>query len=118
MAGAIDNVNMGRQMGYLSVPEGLLVSIDDTQRMEPYRLVLLTTGSQGEPTSTLGRIGNQDRHCITVILGDTVVISATAIPGKERPLVALSITCFAKARLFCTIASPSYTYMDMPVPRS
>ena len=79
----IDNVNLGRQMGYLSVPEGLLVSIDDAQRMEPDRLVLLTTGSQGEPTSALSRIANQGHHGITVIPGDTVVISATPIPGNE-----------------------------------
>ena len=79
----VDNVNMSIQMGYLSAPDGLVVSIDDALRLDDRQVVLLTTGSQGEPTSALARIANRDHREISVIPGDTVVISATPIPGNE-----------------------------------
>ena len=79
----VDNVNMSMQMGYLSAPEGLLVSVDEASRLNSDQLVLLTTGSQGEPTSALARIANQDHHELRIIPGDTVVVSATPIPGNE-----------------------------------
>ena len=81
--GMVDNVNMSIQMGYLSVPEGLLVSVEEAERLDKDRVVLLTTGSQGEPTSALARIANQDHREISIVPGDTVVISATPIPGNE-----------------------------------
>ena len=79
----VDNVNMSMQMGYLSAPKGLLVSVDEASRLNTDQLVLLTTGSQGEPTSALARIANQDHHELRIIAGDTVVVSATPIPGNE-----------------------------------
>ncbi len=79
----VDNVNMSMQMGYLSAPEGLLVSVDEASRLNTDQLVVLTTGSQGEPTSALARIANQDHHELRIIEGDTVVVSATPIPGNE-----------------------------------
>ena len=79
----VDNVNMSIQMGYLSVADDLLVSLNEARRLEHERVVLLTTGSQGEPTSALARIANQDHREISIIPGDTVVISATPIPGNE-----------------------------------
>ena len=79
----VDNVNMSIQMGYLSVTEGLLVSVDEAQRLDKDQVVLLTTGSQGEPTSALARIANQDHREISIVPGDTVVVSATPIPGNE-----------------------------------
>ena len=79
----VDNVNMSMQMGYLSAPEGLLVSVDEASRLNTDQLVVMTTGSQGEPTSALARIANQDHHELRIIAGDTVVVSATPIPGNE-----------------------------------
>ena len=82
----VDNVNMSMQMGYLSAPEGLLVSVDEASRLNTDQLVVLTTGSQGEPTSALARIANQDHHELRIIAGDTVVVSATPIPGNENSI--------------------------------
>jgi ribonuclease J len=79
----VDNVNMSMQMGYISVPDGLLVSVDEARGMDADRVVLMTTGSQGEPTSALARIANQNHREISIMPGDTVVISATPIPGNE-----------------------------------
>ncbi len=78
-----DNVNMAAEMGYLKLPTDTLVSLSEIRSYEPERTVLITTGSQGEPTSALVRIANQDHRDVTVMEGDTVVISATPIPGNE-----------------------------------
>ena len=78
-----DNVNMAAEMGYLNIPAGTLVSLSEIRSHEPDRTVLITTGSQGEPTSALVRIANQDHRDVAVVEGDTVVISATPIPGNE-----------------------------------
>ena len=78
-----DNVNMAAELGYLTIPAGALVSLSEIRGHEPERTVLITTGSQGEPTSALVRIANQDHRDVSVVEGDTVVISATPIPGNE-----------------------------------
>lgn len=79
----IDNVAMARQLGYLTAPEGVLVGVEEMRNTPPSRLVVITTGSQGEPTSALTRMANGDHRHITITKGDTVVLSATAIPGNE-----------------------------------
>ena len=78
-----DNVNMAAEMGYLSVPPDTLLSLSEIRACSPDKTVLITTGSQGEPTSALVRIANQDHRDVSVMEGDTVVISATPIPGNE-----------------------------------
>ena len=78
-----DNVNMAAEMGYLTLPAGTLLGLNEIRNCPPEEVVLITTGSQGEPTSALVRIANQDHRDVTVMEGDTVVISATPIPGNE-----------------------------------
>ena len=78
-----DNVSMAAEMGYLNLPHGTLVSLSEIRSFAPEQTVLITTGSQGEPTSALVRIANQDHRDVSVMEGDTVVISATPIPGNE-----------------------------------
>lgn len=78
-----DNVNMAAAMGYLTLPPGTLLSLSEIRAYPPEQVVLLTTGSQGEPTSALVRIANQDHRDVSVMAGDTVIISATPIPGNE-----------------------------------
>ena len=79
----VDNVNMAAAMGYLTLPPGILRPLSESRRLPPKEVVLLTTGSQGEPTSALVRIANQDHRDVRVMEGDTVIISATPIPGNE-----------------------------------
>ena len=86
----VDNVKMAIKMGYLSSPPELLISVEESQRLPNNEVVLITTGSQGEPTSALVRIANSDHREISIRPGDTVIISATAIPGNEK-LVARTI---------------------------
>ena len=78
-----DNVNMAAAMGYLTLPPGTLLSLSEIRAYPPEQVVLLTTGSQGEPTSALVRIANQDHRDVSIMEGDTIVISATPIPGNE-----------------------------------
>jgi ribonuclease J len=76
-------VRMTLELGYLKPPNGILARLDELRGMPHNRVVLITTGSQGEPTSALVRIANQDHRQVHIIRGDTVVLSATAIPGNE-----------------------------------
>ncbi len=79
----IDNVAMARQLGYLEIPEGVIVGVDQMRNTPHERLAIITTGSQGEPTSALTRMANGDHRHITIERGDTVVLSASPIPGNE-----------------------------------
>ena len=77
------NVRIAREMGYLKVPEGLLIGVRETKKLPPEEVVLITTGSQGEPTSALVRMANGDHRDVQIRQGDTVIISATPVPGNE-----------------------------------
>ena len=79
----VDNVNMAVEMGYLDIPDGTLIPLNQTKSIPPEEVVLMTTGSQGEPTSALVRMSNQEHRDVHILPGDTVVISATPIPGNE-----------------------------------
>jgi ribonuclease J len=78
------NLNISRQLGHAQVPEGLLVSPKEVESFPDEKLVLLTTGSQGEPLSALRRMAHGEHPQVTLHSGDTVIFSATPIPGNER----------------------------------
>lgn len=78
-----DTVKMSIDLDYLHAPAGILCNVEDLKKYSHSQTVLITTGSQGEPTSALVRIANHDHSEIRIIQGDTVVISATPIPGNE-----------------------------------
>jgi ribonuclease J len=78
-----NNVAMAIELGYLNIPEGTLGQIQELRRLPNDEVVVLTTGSQGEPTSGLVRMANQDHRYVQILDGDTVVLSATPIPGNE-----------------------------------
>jgi ribonuclease J len=85
-----DNVAMALEMGYLYAPEDTFINPDDLRRLPADRIVIVATGSQGEPTAALARIANKDHRFIKVQPNDTVVLSATPIPGNEE-LVARTV---------------------------
>ena len=78
-----DIVRMALNLGYINAPDGILGRIDELRGMPHNKIVLITTGSQGEPTSALVRIANRDHRQVHLVRGDTVVLSATPIPGNE-----------------------------------
>ena len=79
-----DNVKMAREMGYLDVPDDLIVEIEATHKMPPSKVAIMATGSQGEPTSVIGRMAFGRSRLLSALPGDTIVISAHAIPGNEE----------------------------------
>ncbi len=78
-----DTVRIALELGYLDAPEGLLGRIDEVKGLPPDKIVLVTTGSQGEPTSALVRMANRDHRHVHIQRGDTIVLSATPVPGNE-----------------------------------
>ncbi len=83
-------VGIAIELGYLKVADGVLIDISEINNYPPNRLVILTTGSQGEPMSALTRMAMSDHRKVEIIPGDTVLISATPIPGNEK-LVARTV---------------------------
>ncbi|MFC1980796.1 ribonuclease J [Chloroflexota bacterium] len=78
-----DTVRMALELDYLNAPDGILGRIDEIRGMPPDKIVFITTGSQGEPTSALVRMANRDHRHVHIQRGDTIVVSATPIPGNE-----------------------------------
>ena len=79
----MNNVNMAKNMGYLQVRQGTLVPLNEARQLPLEETVIVATGSQGEPTSALVRIANGEHQDVEVVPGDTVIISASPIPGNE-----------------------------------
>src|SRR2546421_1569881 len=77
------NTNIARNLGYMEVPEGVLVRPPELEEIPPHEQLILCTGSQGEPLSALTRIAYNDHPAIHVERGDTVIISAKPVPGNE-----------------------------------
>ena len=77
------NLNIARNLGYVSLPEDAVVSTDEASQLPPDRVLVLCTGSQGEPMSALTRIAYGDHKALTIEPGDTVIISAKPVPGNE-----------------------------------
>jgi ribonuclease J len=80
------NVRLAAELGYLRVPDGALVSLDELSALPPYRQVIISTGSQGEPNSALALMATQEHKYLRVDEGDLVVLSARVIPGHERTI--------------------------------
>jgi ribonuclease J len=78
------NVNIGRSLGHIEIPEGLMIQPQEVEDWPDHKVVVISTGSQGEPLSALRRMAHNDHRLIKLRAGDTVVFSATPIPGNER----------------------------------
>jgi len=78
------NVGIGRSLGHIEVPDGILIQPQEVEDWPDHKVVVISTGSQGEPLSALRRMAHNDHRQIKLRSGDTVVFSATPIPGNER----------------------------------
>jgi len=79
----VENANIAVDLGYLHIPEGLLINPRDIEDMPRHQVVILSTGSQGEPLSALSKMASRDHKWIQIEPGDTVIISASPVPGNE-----------------------------------
>jgi ribonuclease J len=102
------NVNIGRQLGHIEVPDGMLVGPREIEDFPDHRIVIISTGSQGEPLSALRRMAYRDHPQVELHEGDTVVFSATPIPGNER---AVNETIDRLYHIGCEVVTPR----DAPV---
>ena len=82
----IDNVEIAHSLGLLQIPDGMVVRPQDIRGFDPKRLVILASGSQAEPMSSLSRIAVDNHRQVSVEENDTVILSARIIPGNERPI--------------------------------
>ncbi|MGK5444956.1 ribonuclease J [Micromonospora sp. URMC 105] len=79
----VRNMGIARDLGLLNIPAGLVVGIEEATTLPPEQIVLMSTGSQGEPMSALGRMASGDHRHITIAPGDTVVLASSLVPGNE-----------------------------------
>ncbi len=80
----VNNVQVAMDLGYINIPEGMLIEMEDISDYPSDEIVIVTTGSQGEPMSALTRMATADHRWVGIEPGDTVIISATPIPGNEK----------------------------------
>lgn len=80
----VNVVSIASELGYLNIPEGMLIEPEEVNKLPADRVVILSTGSQGEPMSALTRMARSTHRKVDILPGDTVVIAATPIPGNER----------------------------------
>jgi ribonuclease J len=97
------NVNIGRSLGHIEVPEGLMIQPQEVEDWPDHKVVVISTGSQGEPLSALRRMAHNDHRMIKLHSGDTVVFSATPIPGNER---AVNETVDRLYHIGCNVITP------------
>ncbi|HKT45892.1 MAG TPA: ribonuclease J, partial [Candidatus Acidoferrales bacterium] len=82
----VDNVEIAHSLGYLQIPDGMVVRPQDIRSFDPRRIIILASGSQAEPMSSLSRIAVDNHRFVTVDENDTVILSARIIPGNERAI--------------------------------
>ncbi|WP_339320240.1 ribonuclease J [Paenibacillus sp. FSL R10-2734] len=80
----VNVVSIASELGYLNVPDGMLIEPEEMNRMAANRVVVLCTGSQGEPMSALTRMARSSHRKVDILPGDTVIIAATPVPGNEK----------------------------------
>ncbi len=92
----LESVKVARRLGYLEIPRGVMVKLDTIKKYPPEKVVLIATGAQGQPEAALARIARGEHRQIELQEGDTVVISATPIPGNEEEVSRLINLLFRK----------------------
>jgi len=122
----VNNTAMAQELGYMHIPEGTLISVDELGQYPPEQVVLITTGSQGEPLSALSRMASCSHRQVRVGPGDFIIISANPIPGNEKSVNGLLLlgaeviyesmydvhvsghACQEEQKLMLTLTKPQY----------
>lgn len=91
----VNVVSVAKELGYLDIPEGMLIDLNDIHKYEDNEIVLITTGSQGEPMSALARMAIAEHKKVEIKQGDLIIISAHPIPGNEK-LISKVINCLCE----------------------
>lgn len=107
----VNVVQIAMELGYLHVPDGVLVDIDEMHKLPADEIVIMSTGSQGEPMSALSRMARGSHRKVEIVPGDTVILAATPIPGNEK-LVARTIDLLFKCGANVTYRSVSGVHVS------
>ena len=92
----LENVSIARELGYLEVPDNVLIDLDQVKQLPPREVVILATGSQGEPMAVLSRLSRGEHSTLDIVAGDTVVLSSHTIPGNEEMIHSVINGLFAR----------------------
>jgi ribonuclease J len=95
----VDNIEIAHSMDYLRIPDGMVVRPQDIRGFDPKRLVILASGSQAEPMSSMSRIAVDNHRFVSVDENDTVILSARIIPGNEKPIFRMLDNMFRRRAL-------------------
>jgi ribonuclease J len=95
----VDNVEIAHSLNYLRIPDGMVVRSQDIRSFDPKRLVILASGSQAEPMSSMSRIAVDNHRFVSVDENDTVILSARIIPGNEKPIFRMLDNMFRRRAL-------------------
>jgi ribonuclease J len=95
----VDNIEIAHSMEYLRIPDGMVVRPQDIRSFDPKRLVILASGSQAEPMSSMSRIAVDNHRFVSVDENDTVILSARIIPGNEKPIFRMLDNMFRRRAL-------------------
>jgi len=95
----VDNIEIAHSMDYLRIPDGMVVRPQDIRSFDPKRLVILASGSQAEPMSSMSRIAVDNHRFVSVDENDTVILSARIIPGNEKPIFRMLDNMFRRRAL-------------------
>ncbi|MGD8998210.1 MAG: ribonuclease J, partial [Anaerolineae bacterium] len=80
----VENTAMARRLGYLDIPDEMMIELHEIDRLPPEQVVIMATGAQGEPMAVLSRLATGRHHAVSIQEGDTVVLSSHTIPGNEE----------------------------------
>jgi ribonuclease J len=80
----VENAKMASELGYLNIPDGMMVNLEEVKKLPPRKVVIMATGAQGEPMAVLGRLAFGRHSSLSIQDGDTVVLSSHTIPGNEE----------------------------------
>lgn len=92
----VNVTNAAKELGYLTIPDGMMIDIDLIDKYPPERIAIITTGSQGEPMSALSRMAASEHKKVDIGPGDLIIISASPIPGNEKPIIRVINELFKK----------------------
>jgi ribonuclease J len=95
----VDNIEIAHSLDYLRIPDGMVVRPQDIRSFDPKRLVILASGSQAEPMSSMSRIAVDNHRFVSVDENDTVILSARIIPGNEKPIFRMLDNMFRRRAL-------------------
>jgi ribonuclease J len=95
----VDNIEIAHSLDYLRIPDGMVVRPQDIRGFDPKRLVILASGSQAEPMSSMSRIAVDNHRFVSVDENDTVILSARIIPGNEKPIFRMLDNMFRRRAL-------------------